>query len=144
MYNTRDIKLKDIIIEVICLLHAILFVYAATSKLMDFQQFKEQLGQSDMVLGNENWVAWLVPVLELVLGIFLLMRPYRLFALYGSLALMTLFSAYIIVVLNFSNHIPCSCGGIISTMGWETHLVFNACWMALTLTGIVLMENKGK
>ncbi len=144
MYNARDIKLKDIIIEVICVLYTFLFVYAATSKLMDFQQFKVQLGQSSILIGYEHWVAWFVPVSELVLGLLLLMRPYRLFALYGSLALMTLFSAYIIVVLNYSDHIPCSCGGVISSMGWETHLVFNACWMVLALIGIVLMGNQKK
>ena len=94
------------------------------------------------MVGYGHWAAWLVPISELVLAILLLIRPFRLFALYGSLILMALFSAYIIVVLNYSDHIPCSCGGVISSMGWETHLVFNICWMGLALIGIVLMTKK--
>ena len=94
------------------------------------------------MVGYGHWAAWLVPISELVLAILLLIRPFRLFALYGSLILMALFSAYIIVVLNYSDHIPCSCGGVISSMGWETHLVFNICWMGLALIGIVLIGNQ--
>lgn len=142
MQAIRNIKGKETIVKLICVLYTFLFVYAAMSKLMDFQQFKVQLGQSSILIGYEHWVAWFVPVSELVLALLLLIRPYRLFALYGSLGLMSLFSAYIIVVLNYSDHIPCSCGGVISSMGWETHLVFNICWMGLALIGIVLMTKK--
>lgn len=142
MYNTRNIKLTEIIVEMICFLYALLFIYAATSKLNGFQQFKDQLDQSTILVGYGHWAAWLVPLSELVLAILLLIRSFRLFALYGSLILMALFSAYIIVVLNYSDHIPCSCGGVISSMGWETHLVFNICWMILALIGIVLMTKK--
>ncbi|WP_375587491.1 MauE/DoxX family redox-associated membrane protein [Flagellimonas aurea] len=144
MCNTKNIKLTEIIVEVICFLYALLFIYAATSKLNGFQQFKDQLDQSTLLVGYGHWAAWLVPLSELVLALLLLIRPYRLFALYGSLGLMSLFSAYIIVVLNYSDHIPCSCGGVISSMGWETHLVFNICWMGLALIGIVLMGNQKK
>lgn len=142
MYNTSNIRLTEIIVQVICFLYALLFIYAATSKLNGFQQFKDQLDQSTILVGYGHWAAWLVPLSELVMAILLLIRSFRLFALYGSLILMALFSAYIIVVLNYSDHIPCSCGGVISSMGWETHLVFNICWMGLALIGIVLMTKK--
>jgi len=142
MYKTINKKCNEVIVEAIYFLYVLLFVYAATSKLMDFRGFKEQLGQSDMLMGFDHLVAWFVPLSELVLALLLLIRPYRLFALYGSLGLMSLFLAYIIVVLNYSDHIPCSCGGVISSMGWETHLVFNICWMGLALIGIVLVTKK--
>lgn len=142
MYHTKNIRLTDVILEVICFLYLLLFIYAAVNKLLDFQQFKDQLAQSDIWSGYGHWIAGLVPLTELVLAILLLIRPYRLLALYGSLGLMMLFTTYIIVLLYFSDHIPCSCGGVISNMGWTSHLVFNLCFMGLALYGIVLMHKK--
>jgi len=132
------------IVETICYLYSILFLYTASSKLMGLSDFKLQLDRSEILGPSAEWIAWMVPLLELVLAILLLIKAYQLAALYGSLILMTLFTGYIAWMLRFSDHIPCSCGGVISSMGWETHLVFNACWMVLALIGIVLMENTRK
>jgi len=132
------------IVETICYLYSILFLYTASSKLMGLSDFKLQMDRSEVLGPFAEWIAWMVPLLEIVLAILLLTKVYRLVALYGSLLLMTFFTGYIAWMLRFSDHIPCSCGGVISSMGWETHLVFNACWMVLALIGIVLMENKGK
>jgi hypothetical protein len=35
------------------------------------------------------------------------------------------FTTYIILILNFSSFIPCSCGGILEKLGWTEHLIFN-------------------
>jgi uncharacterized membrane protein YphA (DoxX/SURF4 family) len=132
------------IVETICYLYSILFLYTASSKLMGLSDFKLQLGRSEVLGPFAEWIAWMVPLLEIVLAILLLTKVYRLVALYGALILMTLFTSYIAWMLRFSDHIPCSCGGVISSMGWETHLVFNACWIVLALIGIVLLENLKK
>ena len=132
------------IVETICYLYSILFLYTASSKLMGLSDFKLQLDRSEILGPFGEWIAWMVTLLEIVLAILLLIKPFRLAALYGSLILMTLFTGYIAWMLRFSDHIPCSCGGVISTMGWETHLVFNACWIVLALIGIVLLENLKK
>ena len=41
--------IKNGIIEIICLLYILLFVYAAVSKLLDFENFQVQLGQSPLL-----------------------------------------------------------------------------------------------
>jgi len=138
------IKKRQAIVETICYLYSILFLYTASSKLMGLSDFKLQLDRSEILGPFAEWIAWMVPVLEIVLAILLLTKVYRLATLYGSLILMTLFTGYIAWILRFSDHIPCSCGGAISSMGWKTHLVFNACWMLLALIGIVLLENLKK
>jgi uncharacterized membrane protein YphA (DoxX/SURF4 family) len=138
------IRKRWAIVETICYLYSILFLYTASSKLMGLSDFKLQLGRSEVLGPFAEWIAWMVPLLEIVVAILLLTKVFRLVALYGSLILMTLFTSYIAWLLRFSDHIPCSCGGVISSMGWETHLVFNACWIVLALIGIVLLENTRK
>ncbi|MAU15390.1 MAG: hypothetical protein CMH46_07610 [Muricauda sp.] len=142
MNGQCNIKYKGTIVEAICLLYTVLFVYAGSSKLLGLGDFKAQLAQTGVLAPFAGWVAWFVPLVEILLAILLLTKAFRLAALYGALVLMALFTTYIAWMLRFSEHIPCSCGGVISSMGWKSHLVFNACWMVLALIGIVLMENK--
>ncbi|MHA7831830.1 MAG: MauE/DoxX family redox-associated membrane protein [Flagellimonas sp.] len=133
-------KYRNLTVETISLLFVMLFVYAATSKLWDFQQFKVQLGQSPILTAYAGWLAWLVPLTEYLLVILLLQRSRRLSALYAAFGLMVMFTTYIILVLNFSDYIPCSCGGVLENLGWTEHIVFNLFFIALALIGIILLE----
>ena len=133
-------KHKEAIISIIGMLFTVLFVYAATSKLWDFQQFKVQLGQSPILTAYAEWVAWVVPGVEYLLALLLLFNGSRLEAFYGSLALMVMFTTYILLVLNFSDYIPCSCGGVLEDLGWTGHIVFNLFFVVLAVVAIVQLE----
>ena len=130
-----------IIIETVCLLYVVLFVYAAVSKFLDFENFQVQLGQSPLLSAFAGWVSWGVPIVELVIALLLLVPRFRLVGLYAAFAIMVMFTAYIIIILNFSSFVPCSCGGILEKMGWGEHLVFNIVFVLLALTGVLLMTS---
>ena len=119
-------------------LFIVLFVYTATSKLLDIEQFQLQLLRFPYISKYAYWIAWGVPIVELVIAGLYLIPKLILTALYASLLLMSAFLAYIILVLNFSDYFPCSCGGIMSTMGWKDHIIFNAVFIALALLGILI------
>jgi hypothetical protein len=57
---------------------------------------------------------------------------------------MTMFSGYIIAILNFSDYVPCSCGGILEKLGWTEHLAFNIAFMVLAVVGIFLETDRVK
>jgi Methylamine utilisation protein MauE len=135
-----DQKHSHRIVETISLLFVLLFIYAATSKLWDFGQFKVQLGQSPILTAYADGVAWLVPGIEYLLALLLLFNASRLAAFYGSFALMVMFTTYIIIILNFSDYVPCSCGGVLEDLGWTEHIVFNLFFVALAIIGIILLE----
>lgn len=124
--------------NIICILYIMLFVYAAVSKILDFENFEVQLGQSPLLSIYASWISWLVIIVELTISASLLLPKWRLLGLYASLGLMTMFSAYIFIILNFSSFIPCSCGGILEKMSWNAHLIFNCTFIALSLFAIVL------
>lgn len=128
--------------KLISLLFIVLFVYAATSKLLDFGTFKIQLGQSPFISTYADWIAWGIPLIEFtIIGLLLFSRT-LLLAFYASLLLMSLFTIYIILVLNFSNDIPCSCGGILQTLSWKEHMIFNMIFIAFAILGISLNKRK--
>lgn len=129
------------VVKCISVLYIILFVYAATSKFLDFNTFKIQLNRFPFISSYAHWIVWFIPLLELfIAGLFLFPR-FMLIAFYSSFALMTLFTTYILFVLNFSNTIPCSCGGVLRKLGWKDHVVFNITFMVLALIGIFIMHN---
>lgn len=130
---------REITIEIIVFLFILLFVYASATKLMDYEKFRIQIGQSPMLTSFSALIAWLVPVMELVVALLLVIPRFRLFALYASFTLMVMFTAYIVAVLNFSSRIPCSCGGVLEKLGWTEHLIFNAVFILMSLVAIFLL-----
>jgi len=135
-------KYSTLITEIISILFILLFVYAAVSKLLDFQKFRVQVGQSPILTSLGNWIVIVVPTIEILISLCLMIPRLRLKAMYASLILMTIFTTYIIFILIFSPYVPCSCGGILDKMGWEEHLIFNLCFVLLAIFGVLLLENK--
>lgn len=131
-------SIKNIIVTVICYLYVLLFVYTAVSKFLDFEKFQIQLGQSPILSAYADWISWGVILSELLVSGLLLFDKTRRVGLYIAFALMTMFTTYIVIILNFSSFVPCSCGGVLEKMGWTEHLVFNIGFMILALIGLVL------
>lgn len=134
-------KLQDVFLELICLLYVLLFVYAAVSKLLDFENFQVQLGQSPLISSFAGFTSFFIPIFELLLAFFLIFPKSRRISLYLSTFLMSAFSAYIFVMLNFSPNVPCSCGGILEQLGWKEHLYFNLLFVFIGTIALYL-ENR--
>ncbi|SHN11971.1 MauE/DoxX family redox-associated membrane protein [Flavobacterium xinjiangense] len=135
-----NVSIKNNILDCICLLYILLFVYAAVSKLLDFQNFQAQLGQSPLLSAFTGIVSWVVPIAELFIALLLIFPKYRLAGLFSAFSLMVLFTTYIIIILNFSSFIPCSCGGILEKLGWTEHLIFNIGFILLAVIGTLLLS----
>jgi uncharacterized membrane protein YphA (DoxX/SURF4 family) len=129
-----------ILTEGIAIAFIFLFTYAGISKLTDVPKFTRQIGQSPILTDIAGITAWVIPSVEIIISIALIFRRTRLIALYGSLGLMVMFTTYIIMILQFSQHIPCACGGVLSNLSWKEHLVFNVAFLLLAIVGIVLQR----
>jgi uncharacterized membrane protein YphA (DoxX/SURF4 family) len=135
---------KNILVEIISLLFIILFLYTGISKLMDYTVFKEQIATSPLLAPISGWIAILLPAIEIILSVILFIPRWRLKGLYASLVLMILFTGYIIAILTFNEHIPCSCGGVIELLSWKGHIAFNSAFIGLALAGIALGKGTKK
>lgn len=125
-------------LDIIIFLFVTLFLYAAVSKLIDYNLFQAQIGKSPLIMGYSKWIATVVPLLEIIISILLLIPKSQLLALYSFFSIMLLFTLYIAFILTFSPYVPCSCGGILSQLGWTEHLVFNISFTILSIIGIHL------
>lgn len=137
-------SLKRIVIEIVSVLYILLFVYAAVSKLLEFENFQVQVGQSPILTAFAGFISVAVILLELVIGLLLSIPKTRTIGLYMGFTLMLLFSIYIYLILNYSPFVPCSCGGILENMGWTEHLVFNIGITLLALIALYFSYNPEK
>lgn len=137
-------NLKSILIEIISTLLILLFVYSSISKLLEFENFQVQLGQSPLLSAYTNFISYAVLIVELAIALLLAIPKTRYIGLVTSFGLMVMFTVYIIVILNYSSFIPCSCGGILEKLGWKEHLIFNIVFTLLAAIAIILTNHNLK
>ena len=134
-------QLKTNLVEIISLLYILLFGYAAISKLLDYKRFRLQLGQSPLLSPVAETIAWLVPAAELIIVLSLMTRKLRTAGFFGSYSMMVAFTAYIFIILHYSEFVPCSCGGILEKMGWQEHLWFNLFYICLSIIALFTLQS---
>lgn len=144
MYLYTNKRLRKITIEIIYFLYILLFVYAAISKMLDFENFKAQIGQSPLLSPFADFISVFVIAAEIIISILLGIPKTKYFALWFATALMSMFTAYIIIILNYSSFIPCSCGGILEKLGWRDHLIFNVVFLLMAAFAIRLQCNDNR
>lgn len=116
-----------------------LWVYAAVSKLETFEAFQQQLLRQPLPTWLTVQLAWGLPVVELTAALLLIFRRSRGVGLMLSFLLMLLFTGYVgLAVLGVWEELPCACGGVLSSLGWREHLVFNGVYTLVAGCGLYL------
>ena len=105
---------------------------------MEYAVFKEQIAESPILKPVAPFIAWALPLTEFLVSILLIIPRWRLKGLYASLMLMVAFTIYIGAIMAFNKELPCSCGGIISELSWQGHLIFNSVFILLAFAGVLL------
>ena len=127
---------RSILVDSISFFFVLLFLYTATAKLMDLHSFREELLSSPLLGNFAGFIAWALPILEVLLCIVLLVPDWRLKGLYATFVLMVLFTGYVISILLIDNQLSCSCGGIVENLSPGQHIVFNSA--CILLSGVAI------
>ncbi|MCC2590311.1 MauE/DoxX family redox-associated membrane protein [Chryseobacterium sp. MFBS3-17] len=129
---------RNLVIILISYAYIFLFCYAAVSKLIDFELFQLQLGQSPIISTYAGFISYFVITIELLICGLLVFNNTRSTGLYLSTGLMVAFTVYIYLILNYADNIPCSCGGVLEKMTWSQHFIFNLIFVLLGIIAIAL------
>src|SRR5580704_2806443 len=127
---------KAFVFEIIALCFMTLFLYTGISKLIDFSVFREQLSLSPIFRHISGYGAILIPFAEIFTAVILFIPATRYHGFLLSLILMFAFTLYIIYIINFNSHLPCTCGGIIQSLSWSQHLIVNLILILLACLAI--------
>lgn len=135
---------RSTMVEVISALFILLFVYTASTKLIEVEKFQYTLSKSPLIHDYASAVSWLLPISEILVALLLLLPKTKLWGLYSSAALMVSFTLYLAYMLAFTPKLPCSCGGVLQQMTWSQHLVFNVFFTGLAFAGVWLCRHPAK
>lgn len=131
-------KNKRFIVDGISFLLIILWTYAAVSKLLKYEDFRIRLSQFPFIGDYANVLVWLVPGVQIIIALLFFFRRFKDEAFFASVVLLLIFTAYIGAVINFADSIPCSCNGVLSSLSWKEHILFNLGFLVLALAGLVM------
>lgn len=124
------------IVEIIAALLILLFVYTGITKLADQNSFRAVISRSPLIGQWSTFLSWTLPIIELSAAVLLLIPKTKKLGLWLSLGLMIVFTGYIGYMLLFTNHLPCSCGGVLQQLTWLQHLEFNILFTLLSALSI--------
>ena len=133
---------RTILADAITYFFILLFLYTGVAKLMEVHLFKEQLVSSPLLGSMAGFLSWALPIAEIILSIALFIPAFRLKALYTTLAVMSLFTIYVVIIYFMDNHISCSCGGIIEELTPQQHILFNSACVLLSILGILIVHRQ--
>lgn len=137
--------MKTAIKSLIPALLAMLFIYAAVSKLLTFADFRQQLYNQNLPHWLSSLLLYLLPPAEVIVACLLCFRRSVVPGLWLSLLLLLAFTGYIsLVLLHYWDRVPCSCGGILSHMSWASHLAFNWAFLILNILAVFLQSSDSK
>lgn len=136
-------KAEGYVINVICFMLILLWVYAAISKLIDYPTARGEMLNQVFPKKTALFLVWAVPTCELVTAL-LLSIPLTVYVGFKiSFGLLVCFTIYIALgLIHVFSRVPCTCGGVISQMSWGEHLAFNLFFLALTFIAIIIYRNE--
>jgi hypothetical protein len=122
---------KLLVCELASFFLILLFTYTAVSKLTEPGMLRYMISQIGLPGRVSYFLSYFIPLTELVIAFLLIVPPTRKHGFFSAFLILLVFSIYVGGMLVFAPVLPCSCGGVISLMGWESHLVFNLSCTAL-------------
>lgn len=127
---------------IVSILLIIMWAYAAVSKLVALQDFKQALATQVFPVWVGKILVWVLPVAELGIAGLLLFKKTQLLGMYASFGLMLLFTLYVGgAVYNIYERYPCACGGLFAKLGWKKHFRLNIFFTLVSIIGIILLES---
>lgn len=133
---------RKLFVDITIALLIVLFLHTAVSKFLDFKGFVFDLNNQPFPDSFTPFLSWFVPSSELAIVVLLLFDRTRSAGLFTSLILMTAFTIYTsLVLLDFFDYVPCSCGGVVRYLNWTQHFFFNLFFVVITSVAILFRSN---
>ncbi|WP_185974309.1 MauE/DoxX family redox-associated membrane protein [Litoribacter populi] len=128
---------KSIIQEATSLILVLLLTYTAFSKWIDWTGTKNALYNQVFPTRMAEGLLWGLPVVELAVAAMLVCNKWRYYGLWISVLLMLCFTIYVgLVMTGIFGRIPCSCGGVMGSLGWGEHLAVNIGFLLIAMIGL--------
>lgn len=130
-FSIHPDRRKELLFHLVSWLYIALYAYTAIEKIIAHARFETTLRHSVLIGDFAGFVSWAVPITELAICVLLVLPWMQRLGLWAATGLMGLFTLYIGYMLLFAEKLTCECGGFISDLSWQQHLVFNLVFILL-------------
>ena len=111
--------------------------YTGIEKILDFDQSRNAMLNQPMPNWLEEYLAFLIPGIELLIALLLLFSVTRWWGYLSSILLLTVFITYVgLIWVGAFPRVPCNCAGIIESLGWAEHFVLNLGLIGVAVWGV--------
>lgn len=122
----------------------LVFAYSGCDKIIHWEQsklaFQNQTFPDELALA----LAYVVPILELVLAILIAFPKTLWWGYLGSMLLLTVFTTYVgLIWVGAFPRVPCNCAGILESLDWNSHFFINLFLIFLTMIGLAISRLTG-
>ncbi|MFW0717797.1 MauE/DoxX family redox-associated membrane protein [Pedobacter sp. N23S346] len=125
--------------QVISAAFILLWIYTAGSKLINFGTYRLEMQHQVFSSEISAMLIYIVPTFELLAVILLLFQKTNKIGLMLSLLLIAAFTGYIcLITIGYFPKVPCSCGGVIRSLGWKGHFIFNLAFLILAIFALYI------
>jgi hypothetical protein len=119
-----------------------LFILSSIDKIAFIDKFNQNLLETGLIyVLFVPVITYLIPSLELILSCLLHFEVTKKIALLIYTLLMSLFTVYLILMVVYLEHFPCSCGGLFQYMNINTHIVLNLTIVSINIFFLLKMES---
>ena len=130
----RSIFIGDAISSLVLLL----LLYTSLSKLANYNSFQFALSRSTLLQPFSTFLSSFIPLVELAITVVLFIPATREKGLYVATILISVFTIYLLYMISFSPDLACTCGGVLKSLTWPQHILFNLFFITIGVMGIVL------
>lgn len=119
----------------------LVFGYTGLEKFLRFDQSRKAFLNQPMPNWLEEYLAFLIPGVELLLALLLLFSVTRWWGYLGSVLLLTVFITYVgLIWVGAFPRVPCNCAGILESLGWAEHFFLNLICIGIGVWGLRLKD----
>lgn len=137
-------KLERWLIPTLSYAFIFLFVYTGSDKLAHLERFSRGIMKIPYIGGLVPIIGPGIPLLEIGIALLLIWPRSKRLGLQLATGLMVLFTLYLGLMLLFVKNRLCHCGGVIESLGWGQHIVFNLIFVLLGSWALHLYPNNNK
>ena len=135
MYSSMNLSIRIILIFI--------WAYTGLEKLIRFDQSRKAFLNQPMPNWLEEYLAFSIPGIELLIALLLLSSVTRWWGYLGSILLLTVFITYVgLIWVGAFPRVPCNCAGFIESLGWAEHFILNLGLIGLAVWGLRLEAGK--
>jgi len=117
----------------------LLWIYTGLDKLIRFKDSRKAFHNQTFPAELAQVLSFAVPAVELLFALLLLFSITRWWGFLGSLLLLTVFTTYVgLIWVGAFPRVPCSCAGILESLGWAEHFGLNLICIGIAAIGLKL------